>query len=232
LSGLVEALVRQVPGVRFRLSSLEATEVDRRLAALLRSGDGRVTPHLHAPLQSGSDPVLRRMGRHWYTARRYADAVSALVRDRDVFGLGADVICGFPGETEDDHHATLSLVEELPFTYLHVFPFSSRPGTSAEHLGPLVAASVIERRAGEVRQVAARKARAYRASRAGGMADVICTRGGNPCDGITEDFVTLRISESLPRGTRLRARLTIEEGELLAIPEHAAASATRYLSPS
>ena len=223
LSVLVETLVRQVPGVRFRLSSLEATEVDPRLAGLLRSDDGRVMPHLHAPLQSGSDRMLRRMGRHWYTARAYADAISALVRDRDVFGLGADVICGFPGETEEDHHATLSLIEQLPFTYLHVFPFSSRPGTPAERLGPAVPGSVIERRTAHLREVAARKARAYRAHRIGGVADAIVTRGGSRCEGVTEDFLTLRISAPMPRGTRLRARVAIEDGQLIAIPEHATA---------
>jgi threonylcarbamoyladenosine tRNA methylthiotransferase MtaB len=232
LSVLVESLVRQVPGIRFRLSSIEATEIDHPLAALLRSADGRVTPYLHAPLQSGSDRVLRRMGRHWYTARTYVDAVSALVADHDVFGLGADVICGFPGETEEDHCATLSLIEQLPFTYLHVFPFSDRPGTAAERLGPAVAASVTERRAADVREIAARKARAYRTRRVGGLADVIVTRDGSRCEGITEDFLTVPIPVSVPRGTRLRARLTNEDGQLLAIPEHAAGWATRYLSAS
>jgi hypothetical protein len=91
---------------------------------------------------------------------------------------------------------------------------------------------VIDRRTADLRDIAARKARAYRARRVGGMADVIVTRGGSRCEGVTEDFLTLRISESVPRGTRLRARLTIEDGQLLAIPEHAAAWATGYLSAS
>src|SRR5688572_17964464 len=158
LSVLVESLVRQVRGVRFRLSSLEATEVDDRLRELLRSDDGRLTPHLHAPLQSGSDRILRRMGRHWYTASTYTAAVSAVVGDRGVFGLGADVICGFPGETEEDHRATLALIEHIPFTYLHVFPFSPRPGTAATRLGGGVPAPVIEQRAAELRATARQKA--------------------------------------------------------------------------
>jgi threonylcarbamoyladenosine tRNA methylthiotransferase MtaB len=230
LSTLVERLVDEVPGVRFRLSSLEASEVDDRLADLLRSDDSRLTPHLHAPLQSGSDRALHRMGRHWYTARSYADAVTRLVRERDVFGLGADVICGFPGETEEDHAATLSVVEQLPFTYLHVFPFSKRPGTTAERLGPPVPASVIEQRAADVRLVGARKAQAYRARRAGGIAEVIVVSGGGVVEGVTEDFLTVRVSGSMPRGARFRARLTIDDGQLIAIPEHAAAPPTRYLS--
>jgi threonylcarbamoyladenosine tRNA methylthiotransferase MtaB len=222
LSELVEALVRRVPRVRFRLSSLEATEVDTRLGSLLRSGE--LAPHLHAPLQSGSDRLLRRMGRHWYTARSYEEALNALVRGRDIFGLGADVICGFPGETDEDHEATVALVERLPYTYLHVFPFSSRPGTPAARLGPAVAPPVIERRSAELRDVAAKQARAYRQRRAGGEADVVVTRGGPQCEGMTEDFLTVGVRPPLPRGTRLRARLTMENERLLCHPERSEGS--------
>lgn len=232
LGALAERLVRHVPNVRFRLSSLEATEVDPALARLLRAGDGRVTPHLHAPLQSGSDVVLRRMGRHWYTSARYGEAVTALVRDLDVFGLGADLICGFPGETQEDHDSTLSLIDRLPFTYLHIFPFSSRPGTPAERLGPPVPVSVIDRRSAELREIAERKAMAYRRKRATGTADVIVTKGGGRCEGMTEDFLTVRLSESLPRGTRLRVRLTMVDGRLVGVPERAETSRTSYLSAS
>jgi threonylcarbamoyladenosine tRNA methylthiotransferase MtaB len=232
LSDLVEVLVRQVPSVRFRLSSLEASEVDERLTMLLRGEDEGLTPYLHAPLQSGSDRVLRRMGRYWYTADRYAEAVRVLCCGRDVFGLGADIICGFPGETDEDHHATLSLIDQLPFTYLHVFPFSPRPGTAALRLRPLIPQDVIERRCAEVRALGARKARAYRERRSGKMADVVVTRGGARSEGVTEDFLTVRLSEPIPRGTRFRARLTMREGQLIAISEPATARATRYLSAS
>jgi threonylcarbamoyladenosine tRNA methylthiotransferase MtaB len=91
LGALVERLVRAVPKVRFRLSSVEATEVDDALAALFQEPT-HLVPHLHAPLQSGSDRILRRMGRHWYSAREYAAAVERLSRSLPVFGLGADVV--------------------------------------------------------------------------------------------------------------------------------------------
>ena len=232
LSALVTALVRRVPDVRFRLSSLEATEVDASLGELLRSGNNRVTPHLHAPLQSGSDRILRRMGRHWYTARTYASAIETLVRDRPVFGLGADVICGFPGETEADHEATRSLIEQLPFTYLHIFPFSARPGTPAERLGPTVSPSIIERRAAELRAVATRMTDEYRASRVGTLADVVVTRGGTRCEGVTEDFLTVRVANAVARGTRARARLTTEDHTLFATPEAVSPALSRYLPVS
>src|ERR1019366_3664572 len=126
--------VTEVPRVRFRLTSVEATEVDTRLAELLTSDPARVAPHLHAPLQSWSDRVLKRMGRHWYCAAGYANAATAIAIRAGTFALGADVITGFPGETNEDHAATVALVRSLPFTYLHVFPYSARPGAAAARL--------------------------------------------------------------------------------------------------
>ncbi|MCE9603248.1 MAG: MiaB/RimO family radical SAM methylthiotransferase, partial [Gemmatimonadetes bacterium] len=129
IGALVTALVHGVPEARFRLASVEATEVDPELAEWLRDGGARVCPYLHAPLQSGSDAVLKRMGRHWYSAGGYTAAIERLTNGRARFGLGADVMAGFPGETEADHAASVALVRALPFTHLHVFPYSPRPGT-------------------------------------------------------------------------------------------------------
>ena len=220
LGVLLERLVRAVPDVRFRLSSLEATEVDERLFALLTQLPRQVAPYLHAPLQSGSNSVLKRMGRHWYTAQSYARAVERLTGAAPVFGLGADLIAGFPGETEDDHRLTLELVERLPFTYLHVFPFSLRPGTSAERLARPVPGDVAARRAVELREVGARKAAAYRQARSGGLADVVVVRGSasREREGITEDYLSVSLGEALPRGARLDAKLYQEAGRLTAAP--------------
>jgi threonylcarbamoyladenosine tRNA methylthiotransferase MtaB len=222
LGELVERLVSDVPRVRFRLSSVEATEVDDRLFALIAGEPGRVAPHLHAPLQSGSDAVLKRMGRHWYTAERYARVVERLAAATSVLGLGADIIVGFPGEADTDHALTVDLVERLPFTYLHVFPFSRRPGTPAEQLGDPVPSAVVTERARELRELARSKAAAYRATRTGTTADVIVVRGGaNPDEreGVTEDYLSvLPGAASLPRGTRYAARL-VKTGEgLSAVP--------------
>jgi len=221
LGELLEGLVLGVPRVRFRLSSLEATEIDDRLFEMLVDSSGRVAPHLHAPLQSGSDALLKRMGRHWYTAESYAARVERLATARSVFGLGADIIVGFPGETGDDHARTVALVERLPFTYLHVFPYSLRPGTSAERLPGRVPSQVVAERARELRDIAARKSAAYRCARAGGLADVIVTRGGTAQEreGVTEDYLTVLPAESFPRGTRYAARLQVGESNLLsAVP--------------
>lgn len=218
LSALVERLVREVPGARFRLSSVEATEVDARLAELLVQRDTGLTPFLHAPLQSGSAPLLRRMGRHWYTPSKYADRVEALVARAGAFGLGADVITGFPGETARDHVDTVALCERLPFTYLHVFPFSPRPGTAAERLPNPVAPHLARERAAELRALADRKALAYAASRAGSTADVVVEGGAGNRSGLTEDYLSVALADSaLPRGHRFVAQLTAAgDGSLVA----------------
>ena len=237
LGALLEALVRHVPAVRFRLSSLEATEIDDRLFDLLTGEPRHVCPYLHAPLQSGSDAVLRRMGRHWYSAASYAASVERLVAACPVFGIGADVITGFPGETDDDHARTLALVERLPFTYLHVFSFSLRPGTPAGRLDAQVPPDVAHGRAAELRALAAGKAADYRERRAGRgtraldrCADVVVIGGAASAgdeagtepgarEGLTEDYLSVSLAApQLPRGARVTAELVLRDDRLVALP--------------
>jgi threonylcarbamoyladenosine tRNA methylthiotransferase MtaB len=214
LSLLVEALIRSVPVVRFRLSSLEATEVDAVLLELM-ADSARLAPYLHAPLQSGSDRVLKRMGRHWYTARTYEAAVERIVDSRPVFGLGADVICGFPGETEEDHDQTRALIERLPFTSLHVFPYSGRPGAAAARLRGAVGSSDIARRCSELREVGVRKSARYKELRAQGSADVVAVSAE---EGLTEDHLSVGISSArIRRRDRFTARLVLRDTALIAI---------------
>jgi threonylcarbamoyladenosine tRNA methylthiotransferase MtaB len=208
LGALVARLVRDVPEVRFRLTSIEATEVDAQLAELLTSDPRRVAPHLHAPLQSGSDAVLKRMGRHWYTASSYAAAVDTLAARITPFAVAADIITGFPGETDADHQATVTLVNVLPFTSLHVFPYSERPGTAAAKLPGTVRGDVSRARASELRALGESKAAAHRASRVGQEADVVVIGDGIKRDGLTEDYLSVSLADpSMPRRTRFTARL-------------------------
>jgi len=214
LSFLVEALVTSVPRARFRLSSLEATEVDDRLCDIMADAS-RLAPYLHAPLQSGSDRVLKRMGRHWYTARTYQTSIERIIGSRRVFGLGADIICGFPGETEEDHRQTLALVERLPFTSLHVFPYSARPGAAASRLAGAVGSTEIGSRCSELREVSRRKACDYSALRAGGPADVVAISGD---EGLTEDYLSVGIScPQIRRRDRFDATLVLRNGRLTAV---------------
>jgi len=112
--------------------------------------------HFHMPMQSGSDRILKAMHR-WYRAEHYARRASLVREWLPDAAIGADVIAGFPGETEADHQATLSFIERLPLTYLHVFSFSSRPGTHAAGLPNQVPEAVIARRAGDLRELGQRK---------------------------------------------------------------------------
>jgi len=192
LGHLLESLIEAVPGVRFRLSSVEATEVDDTLARLLIEAPRHVAAHLHAPLQSGSDRVLKRMGRHWYTAESYRSRIEWLAERLPVFGLGADVIAGFPGETDDDHHASLTFLDALPFSYLHVFPFSVRPDAPAARLPNQQLPAVIKARARELRELGEAKARAHRGRRTGQRADgVVAGRSGGRVDVLTEDYLSV-----------------------------------------
>jgi threonylcarbamoyladenosine tRNA methylthiotransferase MtaB len=192
LASLLESLITAVPHVRFRLSSIEATEVDDGLARLLIEAPRHVAAHLHAPLQSGSDRVLKRMGRHWYTAGSYRARIEWLAERLPVFGLGADIIAGFPGETDADHRASIALLHALPFSYLHVFPFSVRPDAPAAKLPDQRTAVVINTRARELREVGEAKAQAHRARRVGQRADgVVSGRLGGRVDVLTEDYLSV-----------------------------------------
>ena len=194
LGELLSALIEAVPSVRFRLSSVEATEVDDTLAQLLIEAPRNLAAHLHAPLQSGSNRILKRMGRHWYTADTYRTRIEWLAERLPAFGLGADVIAGFPGESEVDHHASVALLHGLPFTYLHVFPFSVRPEAAAAKLAGQIPPNVIRDRARELRELGESKAAAYRASRVGQTADgVVSGRQGGRVEVLTQDYLSVYV---------------------------------------
>ena len=210
LGGLLESLVEAVPQVRFRLSSIEATEADDRIARLLIEAPRQVAAHLHAPLQSGADRLLKRMGRHWYTAATYRARIEWLAERLPVFGLGADVIAAFPGENDADHRATLALIDALPFTYLHVFPFSVRPDAPAARMSDRVPEATGRERARELRALGDAKAAAHRTARRGGRADgVVCGRVNGRVDVLTEDYLSVYLSSQAWDG-RPRLDVTVD----------------------
>jgi len=131
LSQLVNQILRQTKLSRLRLTSLHPCDISHRL--LSEFGDYRLCPHLHIPLQSGSNKVLRAMGRH-YSAEDFRLAVTAVMNAILEVSVTTDVIVGFPGETDQDFEQTLSLCQQLPFSWIHAFPFSARPGTPAATL--------------------------------------------------------------------------------------------------
>jgi len=159
---------------RLRISSMEPMDVTVELIALFGSS-ARMAQHFHMPLQSGCDRVLAVMHR-WYRAEHYARRME-LIRERlPNAAIGADVIAGFPGEADAEHAETVAFIERLPFSYLHVFSFSQRPGTRAAELANQVAASVVKQRARELRALGEEKAREFRRSQAGRELRVLTLR--------------------------------------------------------
>src|SRR6266481_6373919 len=162
---LLRRILDETAVERLRISSIEPLDVTQDLVDLFAETD-RIAQHFHMPLQSGSGRILAAMHR-WYRAEHYARRVE-LIRERlPHAATGADVITGFPGESEDDHAATMAFIERLPFTYLHVFSFSKRPGTKAASLSSEVPATVMKRRARELRALSESKSAAFRQSQLG-----------------------------------------------------------------
>jgi threonylcarbamoyladenosine tRNA methylthiotransferase MtaB len=171
LAALLRRLV-EVPGLRWvRLSSLLPAYFTPELVELVTSS-AIVAPHLHIPLQSGSDRVLRRMRRP-YNVALYRALVERLVVARPGLGLGADVMVGFPGETGEDFADTVALVRELPLSYLHVFGYSDRRATEAAALGDRVDRASIERRSRTLRSLAREKSAGFRAGLLGRVEEVL-----------------------------------------------------------
>jgi threonylcarbamoyladenosine tRNA methylthiotransferase MtaB len=196
---LIRQILRETSLQCLRLSSIEPMDVTQDFIDLVASTD-RIAPHFHMPLQSGSDRILRAMHR-WYRAAHYARRVE-LIRERlPHAAIGADVITGFPGETEEDHAATVRFLEELPFSYLHVFSFSPRPGTEAAALGEHVPLSVIHRCARELRALAQRKLAAFRAAQNGAALRVLTLgrQGTDWTEALSGNYLKLRIRGLWPR---------------------------------
>jgi len=218
LGSLIEQLIRAVPRVRFRLSSVEATEVDDRLVDLMSGAPDRLAPHVHAPLQSGSDRLLKRMGRHWYTAGAYRSRIEAIAERTGTLGLGADIIVGFPGETQEDYEATRAIVTELPFTYVHVFPYSERAEAPARRLGSAVDPKRITERSQELRATVAAKGRTYRERRSRESADVVLLQHRNGrYEGLTEDYLTVYLGSEAAERKRFEGMLWLTDDGTLEV---------------
>jgi len=175
---------------------------------------------VHAPLQSGSQRILKLMGRVWYTPDEYRERLERLAARTQFLGLGADIIVGFPGETDADFAATRSLVEGLPFTYIHVFPYSPRPVTPAAKLGNAVRPEVTKQRSAELRTMVAAKKAAIVAARDGSLADVVLLRRSHGrLEGLTEDYLTVFSSSDTVLPARYDAVLRYRDGTLHAKPK-------------
>jgi threonylcarbamoyladenosine tRNA methylthiotransferase MtaB len=187
LVDLVRRSLDEVPGLdRIRLSSIEPLEVTDRVIRLV-ADEPRVAAHLHIPMQSGSSRVLRLMRRP-YSADEYADRILRFRQAASRAAIGADVMAGFPGEADEDFLETVGRIRSLPLTYLHVFPYSSRPGTAAAEFEP-VPSHVVRFRAAALRRLGQEKNRAFRAEFPGKVLEVLVLgspdRGSRDADGLS-----------------------------------------------
>jgi len=210
---------------RLRLSSIEPMDWDHELIGLMAEFGGvRLARHTHLPLQSGADAVLRRMHRR-YRPWHYADKIAALTRAAGPdLTVGADVMVGFPGETDAEFEETLDFVQALPFGYLHLFPFSPRPGTRGWdlHAQSPMAPHIVAGRMAALRVLAVEKAAAHRRRFVGRELDAItlhtppalaaCGRTA----ALTENFLPLRLESNMPANQLVRVLISglSSDGEL------------------
>ena len=224
---LLRRILDETTVERLRISSIEPMDVTQDLMELFASTE-RLAQHFHMPLQSGSDRVLAAMHR-WYRAEHYARRVE-LIRERlPHAAIGADVIAGFPGETEEDHAATVAFIEALPCTYLHVFSYSKRPGTKAASLPNQVPGFVIKRRSRELRALGDQRAAAFRQSQIGRELRVLTLRpsgddSGTRTPALSSNYLRVLAEGVYPANCWLDMKLSGEgiEGIGFCIPSNAA----------
>jgi threonylcarbamoyladenosine tRNA methylthiotransferase MtaB len=210
LAGLVRRILDETPIQMLRFSSIEPQDITEDFVRLMASS-ARLAPHFHVPLQSGSDRVLKAMHR-WYRTAHYSERVRVIRRVLPDAAIGADVIVGFPGETDEDFRATTELIGDLPFTYLHVFSFSARPGTAGAALGNTVPPIVIRERARALRTLARQKSAEFRASQLGRVLRALTL--ARSCDAWTEaitgNYMKVRVPGQHAANRWLDVRLAAE----------------------
>jgi threonylcarbamoyladenosine tRNA methylthiotransferase MtaB len=219
----------EIPGLeRLRLSSIEPLEVVPEIVALVGTHP-RMAHHFHVPLQSGSARILRAMRRP-YSPEYYADLVNTIHDQVPDAGIGADVMVGFPGETDHEFSATHRLIENSPLTYLHVFPYSSRPGTVAADLPNPIPDNVARFRAKSLRDLIAGKNEAFRRKMIGQEIEVLtlgdsCAMSSNfvrvsvPSNTAANEWIRVLVSDLDENGLQASRITTAHETRLSCVSE-------------
>ncbi|HIJ79749.1 MAG TPA: tRNA (N(6)-L-threonylcarbamoyladenosine(37)-C(2))-methylthiotransferase MtaB [Deltaproteobacteria bacterium] len=194
LVALVRALVAQNLPIRYRLSSLEPTEITDELLELM-AASAAIMPYLHIPLQSGDDGILKKMNRR-YPAATFAEKVKKSVARLPGVGIGVDVLVGFPGEDEAAFRNTYDLLASLPVAYLHVFPYSKRPGTVAAGMADQVAKKVKEERVALLRDLDHKKRMAFYRQHLGSVQQVLVEgrKQGKMLRGFSENYIPVHFA--------------------------------------
>jgi threonylcarbamoyladenosine tRNA methylthiotransferase MtaB len=216
LADLIRAILEETGLEKLRISSVEPMDWNEGLIELVASSP-RIAKHAHVPMQSGSDRVLRAMHRK-YRPWHYRERIEKIRAAMPKAAIGADVMVGFPGETEADFTETRRMIEELPFTYLHVFTYSSRPGTPAAGMQDQVRPSVARERSRILRELAFEKKLGFMRSLASEQVEAI-TLGvfdGTYTEALTDNYLKLRIGGRVAANQWIRAQVEeVREGELI-----------------
>lgn len=195
---------------RLRISSIEPMELSRQVIHLAAASEGRIAPHFHICLQSGCDRILKRMLRPYKTAR-FRSLIEEIRTVLPEAGIGTDVIGGFPGESDQDHQESLEFVKQMPLTYIHVFPYSDRPGTAASTMGRKVDGATVRDRCAQFREISERKNLEFRTRQLGRKVAALTLsdfwRGQRVA--LTDNYLKALVDPRIPgnRLVRLRARV-------------------------
>jgi threonylcarbamoyladenosine tRNA methylthiotransferase MtaB len=192
-ASMLSAILEQTQIEKLRISSVEPMDWTNEVIELVASSS-RICKHAHVPLQSGSDKILRKMHRK-YRPWHYADRIERIRRVMPDAAIGADVMVGFPGESDDDFEQTRVLIERLPFTYLHVFTYSSRPGTPSAEMPEQVPVQLARERNRLLRELIANKKRVFMESFIGRELPAITLThfDGGHTEALTDNYLKLRV---------------------------------------
>jgi threonylcarbamoyladenosine tRNA methylthiotransferase MtaB len=212
---LLQAILERTKVPLLRISSVEPMDWSDELIALVAASP-RIAKHAHVPLQSGSDRILRRMHRR-YRPWHYEDRIQRIHAAMPQAAIGADVMVGFPGESEDDFEQTRAFIERLPFTYLHVFTYSSRPGTPSAEMPGQVPVHQARERNRVLRELAARKKRVFQEQFVGATMPALTLTQflHGRTEALTGNYQKLWLQGELPANRMLAARIHSIEGEAL-----------------
>jgi threonylcarbamoyladenosine tRNA methylthiotransferase MtaB len=217
---LLERLLAETAIARLRISSIEPMDVSPALIRLV-AGERRLAQHFHIPLQSGCSRILRLMNRRYWPAQ-YAERILAIREQIPNAGIGADVMVGFPGETDQDHASSIRFIESLPFTYLHIFPYSARPHTPAAASPQPVNGRVARQRAQEIRALLAPKRQAFLQAQIGRQLSAVTLDEGETGArvALTSNYLKIVLPGSnLPPNTLLDIHvMRVHEGLLFGFP--------------
>ena len=215
LVDLIRAILEQTALEKLRISSVEPMDWSDELIGLV-AASARIAKHAHVPMQSGSDAVLRRMHRK-YRPWHYREKILKIRAAVPTAAIGADVMVGFPGETEAEFDETRRTIEELPFTYLHVFTYSARPGTPAAEQPGQVPVAVARERNRVLRELASRKKAAFMQSLVGTVVKAITLQSGGAefSEALTDNYLKMKISGHHEPNRWVDVKVEGVEGEML-----------------